>query len=127
MSLLGIGSAKIDLKLDQITFQPGERATGHFFITGGVIEQQLKRIECDLVLTDKDNEVEEVIHTTTILTTKMIESEEINRVNFNFDLPRNIQASSKNINYRFKTKMIFKEGIKSEDQDEIIILHNNVV
>ena len=66
MSMLGIGSAKIDLQLPKHEYTPGENVTGTFHIEGGTIEQQIRRIECDLVMTTSE-ETEEVIGTSTIL------------------------------------------------------------
>jgi sporulation-control protein len=121
MSLLGIGSATIDLKLDHTKFQPGECVTGHFHIQGGTIEQQLKRIECDLVMKNEEENKEVIIESSTIYTTQMIESQEQNQLNFRFTLPDKLEKSSSTIKYRFKTKMIFDAGVKSEDQDLIHI------
>lgn len=122
MSLLGIGSAKIDLCLEKTSFQPGESVKGLFVIQGGTIEQQLKRIECDLVSTDS-NEEEKVIETTTIYTSKTIRSDEKHdQLSFSFVLPEELDKSSKELEYRFKTRMIFNEGVKSEDQDFITII-----
>lgn len=122
MSLLGIGSATIDLKLDHTKFQPGECVTGHFHIQGGTIEQQLRRIECDLVMKNEEENQEIILESSTIYTTQMIESQEQNQLNFRFTLPEELEKSSSTIKYRFKTKMIFDAGVKSEDQDLIHIL-----
>lgn len=122
MSLLGIGSATIDLKLNQTKLQAGDCVTGHFHIQGGTIEQQLKRIECDLVMMNEEENKEETIESTTIFTTQMIESQEENQLQFRFTLPADLEKSSSTIKYRFKTKMIFDAGVKSEDQDLIYII-----
>lgn len=122
MSLLGIGSATIDLKLDQTRFQAGECVTGHFHILGGTIEQQLKRIECDLVMKNEDENNEVTLESTTIFTTQLIESQEENQMQFRFTLPIDLEKSSSVIKYRFKTKMVFDAGVKSEDQDLIYII-----
>lgn len=121
MSLLGIGAAKIDLRLDKTHFQSGECVTGFFHIKGGTIEQQVKRIECDLVMRNELEDKEEVIETFTIYTSQMIESEAHNKLDFRLTLPLNLTQSSANVIYRFKTRMIFDEGVKSEDQDRIFI------
>ncbi len=121
MSMLGIGSAKIDLQLPKHEYTPGENVTGTFLIEGGTIEQQIKRIECDLVMTTPFSEKEEVIGTSTILSTKVIESEETNRMDFNFQLPEDIPCSAPERTFQFKTRLIFNEGVKSADLDQIII------
>lgn len=123
MSMLGIGSAKIDLQLPKHEYAPGENVTGTFLIEGGTIEQQIRRIECDLVMTTPFEEKEEVIGTSTILSTKVIESEETNRMDFHFQLPEDIPCSTPERIFQFKTRLIFNEGVKSADLDKIIITH----
>ncbi|MDQ0200454.1 sporulation protein [Neobacillus ginsengisoli] len=122
LSLLGIGSAQIDLILQKLTYRPGESVQGYFLIKGGTIEQQIKQIECELVLIDKVKKKEEVIDTTTILLTTRIDPEESNKVEFTFQLPRSVPASSEKISYRFKTKLTFTKGVESFDQDIIKII-----
>jgi sporulation-control protein len=123
MSMLGIGSAKIDLQLPKHEYAPGENVNGTFLIEGGTIEQQIKRIECDLVMTTLTDETEEVIDSATILTSQTIESEETNRMEFNFRLPEDIPASTPERTFQFKTRLIFNEGVKSADLDKIVITH----
>ncbi|URT70510.1 sporulation protein [Cytobacillus firmus] len=122
MSMLGIGSAKIDLQLPKLQYTPGENVSGIFLIEGGTIEQQIKRIECDLVMTSPEDDKEEVIGTATILSTKVIESEETNKMDFNFQLPEDIPCSAPDRIFQFKTRLIFNEGVKSADLDKITII-----
>jgi sporulation-control protein len=122
MSLLGVGSAIIDLILPKEAYRRGELINGYFNIKGGTIEQQLKRIDCDLVMLDQSTGSERVIDTATILSSTIINSEESNKVSFTFKLPENISASTEEISYRFKTRLIFNEGIESKDQDFIQVI-----
>jgi sporulation-control protein len=121
LSLLGIGSARIDLILPKETFRRGEDINGHFLIHGGTIEQKIRRIDCDLVLLDDVSGEERVIDSTTILTSKKIDSEESNKMTFSFSLPEEIPPSSEAISYRFKTRLTFNEGVESRDQDQILV------
>ncbi|USK34960.1 sporulation protein [Bacillus sp. F19] len=121
MSILGIGSAQIDLILPKEEFQPGECINGYFLIRGGVIEQQLKRIDCDLVMADLTSRTEKVIETANILTSKQIESDEQNRIDFIFRLPEDLAASTEERSYYFNTRLVFDEGVISKDQDFITI------
>ncbi|OMP67009.1 sporulation protein [Domibacillus epiphyticus] len=122
LSLLGIGSARVDLILPKETYKPGEQIKGHFLIEGGTIEQRIKRIECDLVLIDETAGTEKVVDSTTILTSKMILSEEMNHIPFTFRLPKSVPAFMKEKSYRFNTKLTFEKGIESKDQDIIQIV-----
>ena len=122
MALLGIGSAEIDLILERELYRPGEVVYGHFSIKGGSIEQKLKRIDCDLVLTDKVAGIEKVMDTETILTSTQIDSEELHNIPFSFRLPESMLASTDHISYRFLTRLIFNEGVTSQDQDRIQII-----
>jgi sporulation-control protein len=122
LSLLGIGSAQIDLILPKETYKPGDSVQGYFLIKGGTIEQQIKQIDCDLVLMDKRKRKEKVIDTKTILLTTRINSEESNKVEFTFQLPSSVPVSTAEISYRLKTKLTFTKGVESFDQDVIRII-----
>ncbi|MBM7647421.1 sporulation-control protein [Bacillus ectoiniformans] len=122
MSLLGIGSAKIDLILEKETYKPGEKVEGYFLIRGGTVEQQLKGINCDLVVTDHEEKTETSVDTVTIFTSTRIHSEELNKVSFTFRLPETLKASASHLSYRFKTKLTFNEGVESYDLDMIRII-----
>ncbi|SEM55067.1 sporulation-control protein [Mesobacillus persicus] len=122
MSLVGIGSAQIDLILEKETYYPGETVKGDFQIKGGTIEQQLKRIECDLIRKDEILGKEEVIHTATILTSSKIQAEAVNQIPFAFTLPEEMDVSTETQLYRFTTRLFFTQGVASADQDAIKIV-----
>lgn len=122
MSLLGIGSAQIDLVLLKETYRPDEYINGYFLIKGGTVEQKIKRIDCDLIMINHSTGLEQVIDTTVILTSRLIYSEESNKLPFTFKLPASIPISSKEISYCFRTKLTFDEGVQSRDQDIIQII-----
>lgn len=122
MALLGVGSAKIDLILEKEVYRSGDTVQGYFSIEGGSIEQKLKRIDCDLVLTDKNEDIEIVIDTKSISTSMEIHSEELYKHPFEFQLPSSLVPSTDKLSYQFKTKLIFDEGVTSLDQDMIHII-----
>ncbi len=122
LSLLGVGSAKIDLILEKETYRPGDSVKGYFLITGGTIEQKIKQIDCDLVQTDKKQGIEKIIKTTSIQNSAIISSEESNKIPFVFQLPVTVSVSSKVISYRFTTRLTFYKGLESRDQDFIKII-----
>lgn len=121
MCLLGIGAAKIDLILEKLNFTCGELVKGSFEITGGTIKQRIKRVECDLVFVDHANKTSRVVDSLTILTVKDIQKEQKVTMPFSFRIPENIPENEKRTSYKFTTKLVFDEGAKSVDQDQISI------
>ncbi|MET3697827.1 sporulation-control protein [Bacillus oleivorans] len=122
ISLLGIGSAQIDLILEKETYSAGEEVKGYFQIKGGTVVQKLKRIECDLVMADIKEEKEETVETKTILTTKSIQSETDEHIPFRFLLPDALEMSAGTLNYHFRTRLVFDKGVESKDLDVIRIV-----
>ncbi|CAM4080522.1 sporulation protein [Lederbergia lenta] len=122
MSLLGIGSAQIDLALPKESYTAGEIIKGFFVIKGGTIDQKAKRIECDLVMTERSTGLEKIVATTTILSSKIIQSEKEYKISFTFKIPDTIQVSTEDISYHFKTRLSFNEGTASKDLDIIHII-----
>lgn len=122
MSLLGVGSAQIDLILEKDILKPGDSVNGHFLIKGGTIDQQLKQIDCQLVMKNEMIDTEKVIDTITIQVQSKIQSDEADKVPFAFQLPKDVPVSTKEISYRFKTKLIFEQGVESWDEDMIKVI-----
>ncbi|KAA0544973.1 sporulation protein [Bacillus sp. BGMRC 2118] len=122
MSLLGIGSARVDLVLEREDVRLGDSIRGHFSINGGTVEQQIKRIECDLLKIDVTNETEEVVDSTTILSESCIESDVCKNIPFSFYISPSLVPTGQGISYRFKTRLVFQEGVMSLDQDLIKLL-----
>jgi sporulation-control protein len=121
MSLIGIGSAKVDLQLSKNEYKPGEAVKGLFKMEGGTVDQQLNRIECDLVRIDKLLKNEKVIGSATVLTSTVIAAEEKSEREFLFKLPEDLPASTETVLYQFKTRLTFNEGVESRDQDVITV------
>ena len=122
MALLGVGSARIDLILEKDTYELGEQVKGVFVVKGGLIGQQLKRIECDPVMSDNENQkAGRVVDAITIYTTKYIESNAENHIPFTFRIPHSLHVDNL-VSYRFKSRLAFNEGVESLDHDVITIL-----
>ncbi|WP_147534774.1 sporulation protein [Bacillus marasmi] len=123
MSLMGIGSAQVDLIINKNIYRQAETVKGYFNVMGGTVEQKIKRIECDLIKMNPHTETQEIIDSITILSTQEIESGGQNRIEFQFTLPKSIDKTSQTVSYHFKTKLIFDEGVKSLDHDPIFIVN----
>ncbi|RJS58886.1 hypothetical protein CJ483_01435 [Bacillus sp. PK3_68] len=118
-----IGSAHIHLVLDKREFAPGEKVTGYFSLEGGWFEQEIKRLECDLVVTDSKTQTEQLVEgAVTRLMSKSIVSKESDQIPFTFLLPAELDSSSDSRSYRFHTRVVFSNGAKSMEHDEIKIL-----
>lgn len=72
--LLGIGSAQIDLILPKNTYKSGELINGYFLIKGGTQEQRIRRVECDLIMDTHSTGMEDILKTSTILSSSEIDS-----------------------------------------------------
>jgi sporulation-control protein len=122
MALLGVGSARIDLILEKDTYVLGEQVKGVFVVKGGLIGQQLKRIDCDLVMSDDENQKAngKVVDSITIFTSKYIDPNTENHIPFIFRIPHSIHVDNL-MSYRFKSRLAFNEGVESFDHDVIKI------
>jgi len=127
MALIGIGSAKIDLILEKMTYKPGEQVKGYFMVKGGTIEQQLKRIDCDFVRVNEggSHEEEHVIDSITIFTSKNIESDVVSKIPFTFVLPQSLRTDCDSV-FCFKSKLTFNQGVESLDYDDITIINEAI-
>ncbi|MGP6149347.1 sporulation protein [Priestia flexa] len=121
MSLLGVGSAQIDLILSKDQYCKDESVKGEFHLKGGIVEQEITRIECDLIVTDHQSKEEVMIGSTSLLTSRKIKNGHLEKLPFTFDLPTELLPSNDKRSYRFKTRLTFSEGVESKDQDQITI------
>jgi sporulation-control protein len=120
-SRMGIGAARVDLILGKEEYTAGEMVAGYFLLVGGMVKQEVKRIDCDLMRLDKETGTAKAIESITILSSRSVEPKEMVEVRFNFRLPMDLEASSTKISYWFKTKLHFDEGVSTKDQDVVCI------
>ncbi len=124
LSIFKIGSANIDLVLDTNEFIPGEKVSGYFKLQGGFRKQKVKRLECDLVVQNREEKSNHIIETVkTILMSRTLHSEESTEIPFTYQLPKGLQPTCDNVSYRFHTRLIFSNDIKDTDHDEIRIFN----
>lgn len=122
MHLLRIGCTNVDLVLDAYEFKSGEMVTGYFKLTGGKLNQKIKRLECDLVVKDtKTKKKQNIESATTILMTKTLGSAEKTEIPFKYLIPHELQSTSSSIAYYFQTKIVFHDNLTELDYDEIKI------
>lgn len=124
MSLLGVGSAQINLILAKDIYKPGDSVKGKFLIKGGTVDQELQQIECTLVMVNSKTEKENVLDTIRIEVESRIQPDGDDEVPFIFKLPSDVPPTNKYISYHFKTKLVFKQGIESWDEDMIKVVES---
>ncbi|RSD26655.1 sporulation protein [Mesobacillus subterraneus] len=122
MSLMGVGSAQIDLILEKDVLKPGESVNGKFLIKGGTVHQDLRQIQCSLVMVNSKTETEKIMDTATTEIKTVIQPDGDHQVPFSFKLPLDVPPSNKQISYHFKTKLTFDQGVESWDEDMIKVV-----
>ncbi|QFT88020.1 Sporulation-control protein spo0M [Bacillus sp. THAF10] len=122
MSLLKIGSPRVDLVLKKHKLKRGESVTGAFYIEGGWVKQNIRRLECDLVKVFQGEVVETVDAVTTILMSHDIDAEGKTEFPFSYQLPVHLEPTNDFITYRLNTRLILEDDMNTFDHDEIVIL-----
>ncbi|GAE43850.1 hypothetical protein JCM21738_515 [Mesobacillus boroniphilus JCM 21738] len=113
MSLLGVGSAQIDLILEKDVLVPGDSVNGKFLIKGGTVDQDLQLIECALVMVNLKTEAEKVLDTVSIDVQLRIQPDGDDMVPFSFLLPLDVPPSSKDISYHLKQSWSLNRALKA--------------
>ncbi|MFS0781735.1 sporulation protein [Bacillus sp. 1P06AnD] len=122
MRLLNIGCTNVNLVLEAKEFKCGDIVSGHFHLTGGRMNETIKRLECDLLIKDaKKQKVVSKESAATILMTKTLNNAESVQIAFKYQLPDYLQPSSDQVVYIFHTRVIFHDNHKGIDYDEIKI------
>jgi sporulation-control protein len=122
MCRFGIGATKIDLVLNKKEFCPGDVIKGEYELTGGRVEQKLKRIETDLLQYDQNSDRSSVLHHNTILSSSTMKANEQRTIHFSCRLSDSFPPSSDNVSYKFVTRLVFDDGVNSVDHDEFQIV-----
>ncbi len=121
MSLNGVGSAMIDLTLPKDHYRKGEKLSGKFHINGGIVDQLLTKIECQLVMIYENGKKEEIIDTRIVAITHALETEEEDMYSFVYQIPDDLPGEHAGARYLFRTKLKFEEGQDSVDEDYVTI------
>jgi sporulation-control protein len=121
MCRFGIGTTKIDLVLNKKEFRPGDVIKGEYELTGGRVEQKLKRIETDLLQYDEITDRSSILHQNTILSSSTMKANEQRTIHFSCRLSDAFPPSSETVSYKFVTRLVFDDGVNSVDHDEFQI------
>ncbi|KNE21361.1 sporulation protein [Virgibacillus pantothenticus] len=123
---IGIGSAKVDAKIETEDFVPGEMIEGVLEVEGGNSEQQIDQIYVSLLTnhTMEINDKESDNHRHTIQRFKLtdgfiIKAEESKSIPFRFQLPAKTPATLGKTKVWLETGMDIKKALDPRDSDYI--------
>lgn len=133
LSSIGIGSAKIDLVLDQSVVTMGETLNGKLLVTGGTTEQQIGNISVDLRVNsryesnDQTRSYDKSVSSVKISDAFTIQPGETRELPFTCRVPEYIPMSSVTTRYYFLTNLDIQAGLDSTDRDYIQVLPNGLM
>ncbi|KIL49130.1 sporulation protein [Jeotgalibacillus campisalis] len=111
---------KVDLMLNHHSLLPGDKISGEFLLKGPKSKKKVSRLECDLMLLDKETNTEKMVEVaTTIYMSKVIDDKDWTKIPFSYTLPASMAKCSDDASYRFRTRLIFADNVQSIDHDEI--------
>lgn len=130
---VGIGAAKVDTKLYQTDFKPGDEVKGVTVIKGGNVEQNVDEIYLSLMTTyikeSDDNEYNQqaVIDKFRITEPFTISAGEEKEIPFSFTLPLDTPATMGKTKVWIHTGLDIKNAIDPNDQDFIRVAPLDIV
>jgi sporulation-control protein len=132
LASMGMGAAKIDLRLDKDVVTTGKEATGQIVVTGGSAEQKVEGLSVYFMLQSthartNNSLVERVAMIDITHDLFTIQPNESITFPFSFTCPVSIPSSSVNTKYYFITNLEIKNAIDSHDRDYITVLPNERV
>lgn len=129
MAQMGIGSAKVDSKIEQWQFQPGQTVTGDVCIRGGQSSQVVDDIVLDLTTQYlKNGKKEEYIFKRFALSEKLlIEPEKDRKIPFEFKLPTDLPISTGRFPIYLKTVLDVPFAVDPTDRDRLEIFPNPLI
>ncbi|SDD27104.1 SpoOM protein [Terribacillus halophilus] len=123
LELMQRRAPSIRLELNQASYHAGDKIEGHIQILGGWRDQDLNRLDCDLVIknsaTDKIVNIKNVI---SIFMSKQLKSNEQIEKPFTFRLPEELEPSSGTLIYELQTKLVFANEKCARNDRQVRIL-----
>ncbi len=132
LASMGIGAATIDLEIPNPQVEPGESLKGTVKISGGSVEQEVKKIEISLMLKSsyyekKQSRILNKEVSSVIIAEKMVITpgyEEVIPVSFEIPFARNMPISRGRTRYYLQTKADIRKAIDPVDHDDILVIPN---
>lgn len=121
MAQMGIGSAKVDAKLDEWQFQPGQTLSGTIHIRGGKVAQVINDIVLELTTQyHRNNKKETYVFKRYPLSIMLeIEPDQERKIPFEIKLPSNLPISTGRFPIYLRTVLDIKNAVDPIDTDRI--------
>lgn len=133
LASVGIGSAKVDTKLEKNQYMLGETVSGKIEIQGGAVEQQIAEIYLTLHTNykiERDDHTYQKVATINhylINQSLMIPANENREIPFSFQLPYETPLTYGKSKVWIKTGMDIKNALDPKDEDYIQVVANPLV
>lgn len=124
LAKLGVGSATVNLMLDKDEYRLGDTVKGEILVEGGKVEQNINKIDVELVASIwvKEREFSHTVEKASFHTPFIVSPSEKKVFPFTFTLPNNLLVSGKKVAYHFVTRLDIADGIDHTDRDPIRVL-----
>ncbi|PAE14983.1 hypothetical protein CHH91_16155 [Virgibacillus sp. 7505] len=123
LELMQLRAPSIRLELNQASYHAGEKIEGHFQLLGGWKDQNLNRLDCDLVIKNSANDkIVNIKNVLSIFMSKQLKSNEQMKKPFTFRLPEELEPSSGTLVYELQTKLVFANEKCAKDDRQVQII-----
>ncbi|MED3948422.1 sporulation protein [Priestia aryabhattai] len=121
---MGVGAAKVDLRLNETAYTLGHVIEGAIFIQGGNVQQHINLIDVEFWLEVQMKSGQ--MHTHRVESLRAASAFTINEgekkeIPFTYHLPLDLPISASNVSYFFKTHLDIEGGVDSTDRDPVRI------
>lgn len=129
LASFGIGSAKVDTRLEKATYRSGEWVRGSIFVQGGKAEQTVDSIYLYLMLQNySDNQQDDYLLDEFLITeTFTVREQETKVIPFQFQLPYDTPVTSGGSAIYLKTGLDVKMAVDPDDRDGFEVLPSLLV
>ncbi|WP_124726765.1 sporulation protein [Staphylospora marina] len=124
LARLGKGSARVDLVLEKDAYRLGEEIRGELVIQGGTVEQDINKIDIDLMVYVRGEKLEQsaLVNRFSFPEKFTIGPSEVKSFPFQYTLPENLLVSGYSVSYAFITHLDIAGGVDSSDRDPVTVL-----
>ncbi|ANB56885.1 spoOM family protein [Anoxybacillus sp. B7M1] len=124
LSKLGVGSAKVNLILQQPHVRLGEKIEGEFIIEGGTVEQHIRKLDVELHLIVRHNgqEYRRAVAVIPVAPSFTVHAGERKVWPFSYIVPLHLPITRYSVDYIFVTRLDIADGVDAMDKDAVRIL-----